>query len=133
MRKLLGTVDDFLLTNVYSNSSLRTILTLTNSEKLKALSRLFCLDIYEKLEKEAKKELVEIKKKQSFLQGKKEGLKHGKDIEHILIELRQKYKEDEKYLEVLKEKIQEKIRLEKKKEEYYQKIKNIEERDFEKN
>lgn len=74
LRLLLGTVNEFLLTNVYSNSSLRTILTLTNSEKHKALSTLFCLDIYESLEKLAKKDLLEIKKQCLYLEGEQKGL-----------------------------------------------------------
>jgi DNA repair exonuclease SbcCD ATPase subunit len=74
IKSLLGTVEQFLLTNVYSNSSLRTLLTLTNSEKHKALSNLFCLDIYENLEKLAKKDVLEIKKQCSFLEGEKRGI-----------------------------------------------------------
>ena len=74
IKSFLGNVEQFLLTNVYSNSSLRTILTLTNSEKHKALNKLFCLDIYENLEKLAKNEISEIKKKISYLEGEKKGL-----------------------------------------------------------
>jgi DNA repair exonuclease SbcCD ATPase subunit len=74
LKSLLGTVNEFLLTNVYSNSSLRTILTLTNSEKHKALGKLFCLDIYETLEKLAKKDVSEIKKQCAYLEGEKKGL-----------------------------------------------------------
>ena len=74
IKLLLGTVDQFLLTNVYSNSSLRTILTLTTSEKHKALSRLFCLDMYESLEKQAKKCISNIKKQYSYLEGEQKGL-----------------------------------------------------------
>ena len=74
IKSMLGSIEQFLLTNVYSNSSLRTILTLTNSEKHKALSKLFCLDIYENLEKLAKKDVIEIKKQYLFLEGEKKGL-----------------------------------------------------------
>ena len=74
VKSFLGNVEQFLLTNVYSNSSLRTILTLTNTEKHKALSKLFCLDIYENLEKLAKNDISEIKKQCSFLEGEKKGL-----------------------------------------------------------
>ena len=77
IKSLLGNVEQFLLTNVYSNSSLRTILTLTNSEKHKAMCNLFCLDIYENLEKLAKKEVLEIKKQCSFLEGEKRGIMYN--------------------------------------------------------
>lgn len=85
LKSLLGTVNEFLLTNVYSNSSLRTILTLTNSEKHKALSKLFSLDIYENLEKIAKKDLFEIKKQCTYLEGQKKGLLYSYDEDNIKI------------------------------------------------
>ena len=99
IKSLLGTVEQFLLTNVYSNSSLRTILTLTNSEKHKALSNLFCLDIYENLEKLAKKDVLEIKKQCDFLEGEKRGIlynfKEGENfkIKENIINLKNKLKQ----------------------------------------
>lgn len=111
IKSLLGTVEQFLLTNVYSNSSLRTILTLTNSEKHKALSNLFCLDIYENLEKLAKKDVLEIKKQCAFLEGEKRGIlynfKEG-DIQKIkedIIGLEKTLKQKKKDIENSKDKI----------------------------
>jgi hypothetical protein len=111
IKSLLGTVEQFLLTNVYSNSSLRTILTLTNSEKHKALSNLFCLDIYENLEKLAKKDVLEIKKQCAFLEGEKRGIlynfKEG-DIQKIkedIISLEKTLKQKKEDIKNSKDKI----------------------------
>ena len=111
VESFLGTVEQFLLTNVYSNSSLRTILTLTNSEKHKALSKLFCLDIYENLEKLAKNDISEIKKQCSFLEGEKKGLLYNfddcdiKNIQEHLNTLNISLTNEQKEIENINEKI----------------------------
>ena len=74
IKTFLGSVNEYLLTNVYSNNSLRTILNLTNAEKTKALSKLFSLDIYEHLEKLAKKNITFLKKDILKLESEKSGL-----------------------------------------------------------
>ena len=111
VKSFLGTVEQFLLTNVYSNSSLRTILTLTNSEKHKALSKLFCLDIYENLEKLAKNDISEIKKQCSFLEGEKKGILYNfddcdiKNIQEQLNTLNISLINEQKEIENINEKI----------------------------
>ena len=125
IRSFLGTVDDFLLTNVYSNSSLRTILTLTNSEKHKAFNKLFCLDIYENLEKLAKNDISDIKKQCLFLEGELKGLLYHfddstiKKIENNINIIKLSLEKENKEMENIKEKItfirEEKIKIEIKK------------------
>lgn len=141
IKDLLGTVEQFLLTNVYSNSSLKTLLTLSNTEKHKALSKLFCLDIYENLEKEAKKNILELKKQCLYLEGEKRGLLYNFE-EGLIEKLREKLSslrnEKERNLEIFGELKQEVKKLEerisKAKTETticYSQIKNVEFIDFE--
>lgn len=84
IKTFLGSVNEYLLTNVYSNNSLRSILNLTNAEKTKALSKLFSLDIYEHLEKLAKKNITSLKKDILKLESEKSGLLYNfEDIDNL--------------------------------------------------
>lgn len=140
VKSLLGSVEQFLLTNVYSNSSLRTILTLTNSEKHKALSKLFCLDIYENLEKLAKKDVSEIKKQCSYLEGEKKGLLYNfedGDIEKIqedVSKLKLSYKKEKRELENILDKTKflenEKQIVLNKKDKCVSQLQHLEDKDF---
>ena len=104
---------------------MRTILTLTNSEKHKAFNKLFCLDIYENLEKLAKNDISDIKKQCLFLEGELKGLLYHfddstiKKIENNINIIKLSLEKENKEMENIKEKItfirEEKIKIEIKK------------------
>lgn len=74
-----GSYEQFLLMNVCSNSSFKSILVETNQEKLKILSKLFYLDIYEELEGHAKNKKQEIENKLSILIDKKKDITYDEN------------------------------------------------------
>ena len=137
---LVGNINDFLLTNVYSISSLRTILTLTPSEKHKALSTLFSLDIYESLEKLAKKDVSDIKKQYTHFEGELKGLTYSSNVDDMakvknkLIELNSVCKEKKKDAELIENNYKElhsiKENLKNEKNNYLSKIQKIDDSDI---
>ena len=70
----LSSWSNFMLTNIYSNTCLVSLLNMTAKIQYDKLSSIFLLDIYKSYENEAKNQIRNLKKDINVLQGKKEGI-----------------------------------------------------------
>lgn len=110
IQEKIGTYDNFLLTNMYSNSSLRSILQYTNSEKYKALRSLFAIDMYEYYEKEAKKIIQNYTTRKQEIEATIQGLEYTIPTIQNIEDL---YKKEEEYREIIQKIEKQKQHIEK--------------------
>jgi len=76
----LGSPNDFLMTNVFSNTINKNFLHLSPADKIKALGRYFRMDFYNDMRKETKEELNKLDKELIYLSGALKTLDNSENI-----------------------------------------------------